>query len=361
MTVTATARSLLVGDEKLGTDDDGPTLSKCASRLIDKNPSQAVVLDLESLDYRCETSVRIESKELTRSWIFTLGRGARPGKLYAVTDYGPYSPGTTAARNNAHVIAKTVQPGSEFTIASYLNILGPHDLSKPNRSPDIVDPETGEMTRDCLEQRCGVWVVGPFAKFKACAVNIENVWGDFIDFGPGKTSGLDECVQQATVVPGRWVRNGRVGIHALCRDLQLQGGDNTLVDKVVSDFYHVEIQSTYTKSGIGNHQVQGIHVGSVGRFAGVSGIFQCGDILINACSRESGPVNLQAVPRTGYWFPSITMTSNYWNALGASSMVLNVWACKQLLYKFNKGPIRRPTDVGYHNCPNAAVDLPTPV
>jgi hypothetical protein len=140
----------------------------------------------------------------------------------------------------------------------------------------------------------------------------------------------------------------------------LQGGDRTFVDKCVSDFYHVEIQSSFEKSGIGNHQVQGIHVGEVGRFAGISGVMQSGDILITGCSRENGPVNLQAVPRSGYWFPSITMKNFYWENAGVSTMVLNVWACKQLLYKFNVGPVKNFTrDVTWHNCPIADVTYPT--
>jgi hypothetical protein len=291
MTVTASARSLLTGTEKLGTDDDGPALTRCASRLISRNPGQDVVMDLEGLDYKCETSVKISSS--ATMWDFTLGKGSKPGKIFATTDYGPYTAGTLKARNNAHVIAQANAPGPICTIASFLKIVGPHPTSGPNRSPDLMNPDTGKIMRDCLEQRCGIWFVGPFSKVKACAVDIENVWGDFVDIAPGVTQGLDNCVQSATIVPGRWVRNGRVGIHALCRDLLLQGGDRTFVDRVVSDFYHVESQSSFEKSGIGKHQVQGIHVTGCGRFAGISGVHQCGDILITGNSRENGPVNVQ--------------------------------------------------------------------
>lgn len=328
---TVAVRALLVGDEQLGTDDDAVVMSRCAQRLANAGAktNEAVTLDLEGLTYNCDGTVRVRN-----AYSFTWGTKSL-GEIRTVTETGPY-PLFNGARERANLVFEDSQ---EIYVAPGMTIRGAHPDTGPARSPSIVNPATGKTVRNVFEQQCNIWVKN-CGYFKACAVNLLNPWGDFVDFGTTTIWDIDQITQKAMLVPGKWDRAGRVGVHALCNNLLLQGGSESYVARIPSSFYHVEFQSDYAKAGVRNHRVQGLYVKDVGGFCDFSGAHIGEDIALTNNMSDTGPIDCKFVPYRGTRLKGVVVMNNGWTDPGTGGKLLNAWNIDHLTYKFNAGPIR---------------------
>lgn len=328
--IVATARSLLRGGERLGTADDGPVLSACAQRLANTGlyARRPVVLDLEGLTYRTVSSFRVHD-----FGDFTLGRGATPGTFRTTSDLGP--PGTDS-RSRAHVIFTN---GFHATVAPRFSILGPHSDAEPNRS-----------TNGSFEQQCGVWFQSVLA-VDFVDVDVQNVWGDFCDFGAADPRNPVDC-QRANVRPGIWRRNGRVGLLAHCNGLHLEGGPRTRIERCAGDFYHVELSSDQQSAGFGSHTLSNLHVHDTKFFAHLAGMHFFHDFAVLNCSRDDGPVDVQLTTYNGNPAKRFRYVGNHWTVPGGR--VLNLHDVDGVTIRRNAGPLQPNQTVAHsldlNNC-----------
>jgi hypothetical protein len=328
--IVATARSLLVAGERLGTADDGPALSACAQRLANAGRlvGRPVVLDLEGLTYKIETSFRVQD-----FGDFTLGRGTSPGTLRTTTDFGP--PGTDR-RTRAHTIFTN---GFHAAVAPRLSIIGPHSDAEPNRSSD-----------GSLEQQCGAWFQSVLA-VDFLDVDVQNVWGDFCDFGAADPRHPVDC-QRANVRPGIWRRNGRVGLLAHCNGLHFEGGPRTRIERCVGDFYHVELNSDQQGAGFGGHTLSNLHVHDTKFFAHLAGMHFFHDFAVLNCSRDDGPVDVQLTTYNGNPAKRFRYEGNHWTV--PEGRVLNLHDIEGVSIRHNAGPLQPNQTVAHsldlNNC-----------
>jgi hypothetical protein len=330
-TVTETPRSLLIGDERLGTDDDGPVLSACLARLAERSNATGgpVVLDLDGLRYNCATAVRADNVhgEVT----------VANGTLFRTSKYGPFAP--ELARNNAHLILR----GNGTAHVEDVAIRGTN--TNGVRSGTYVVPTTGERIRDHLEQQAGVWALTEH--FSARAVDIAQVWGDYISLG-ARGSGTElRQMQTALVIPGVWQRNGRVGLLAHAAETTFLGGSDpttSVIRSCRSTTYHVE-SSQNPRGFMRRHRVENLFQSSgSSRFIHWSGGSAI-DTLRVANNRRSGwPVNVFiAGERHADGSPKIkavTITGNAWDAPQTGDYFVKIANVGAVTFTGNEGPLR---------------------
>jgi hypothetical protein len=323
--IVETPRALLTGDERLGTDDDGPVLSACLRRLSARSTvtSQPVLLNLEGLAYNCATAVYGDNIDGDVS--------VANGTLFRTSKYGPFAP--QDARNNAHLILQ----GGGRAVVQNVTIRGTNE--KGRRSGGY------RGIRDHLEQQAGIWA--RTEHFLSCACNISGVWGDYITLsGRGAGSTLNP-METATVFPGIWERNGRLGLHAQAAEVLFAGGGDasrSVIKSCTSTTYHIEAGDN-PRGFMRRHRVENLfQCGGSSRFVHWSGGSAIGTLSVANNLRSGWPVNVYADgERHGDGSPkvkAVSITGNAWDRPQTGDYFVSCNDVGSVFFANNQGPLR---------------------
>lgn len=288
--IVKTARAIVTEQKypALFSQDDGLTLSKAATWLagVGRQQNRPVIFDLEGLQYKCENTITVRN-----SGNFQFGYNSGFTILSTVS-----APPNINARNRAHVLFRG---GDKVSFGCGPNrITGPHADGLPYRS-----------TNSEWEQQCGVWFQSCTEVDMTAKVDIDHVWGDFVDFGFAADD--PRTGETAKVICGRWDRPGRIALTAgsinnlewLC-----DGSDSSYIKHCNRDVYHVEIEGD--RGGFEDHNIHDLMVYGSMR-CHLTGMNYCNSVEVSH-NLVTGHLYVQCAPSSGVRLSSYQQSNNVW-------------------------------------------------